>query len=515
MDDIYNISLVEKVSNFLHTYPVETSEVSNKTKKVEKCTRLMRKYIDIPEVWIREVHEVFSDMIALLMRITPQHANEGNEAFKTSALQAREALIIPLMAFQDGRRDWLHDHPQELEFVFNKMRYKGFRNVKEWGVTDACQFQEITVAALFVKLVGMDTESEETKHILDLYGKVKNNNADVLSVIKTYKDNDVYSIDLRRQLMHLHEDIKRGQYQETTSRVLSPFLLEAAYKLWGWGDFVTQSSSVPPVPRDVYVLQMTGAPGSQADTLNGMYVETKETQNSRRIFKKTSMVIGNHLWLRSTQGKWFVSKTQDLKDNTTIGLACTVTREKTPMDVLWKVWNADGDKKSKDYPDFKCKQISFADLLWALDDCDVVINALPVSEIQNLISKCFELRMVHLDSTSEPNIIRHLEEVGHTLQRMLTARNAEIPAEPGECGQCMERRATEIFLPCHHVVVCSSCSKGKTECPFCRESIDASCNFGVYMTRTSHAPKQIWDVTKPMDQDANMTSLLLQLRDLH
>jgi hypothetical protein len=512
MDDIYNIRLVESVLNFLHTYPVKTYAVTDKIQKGDKYIRIMRKYIDIPEIWIREVDVVFSDMIAVLMRSSPQHLNGDNEAFKKRALETRTELCERLPAFERARREWLREHPQELEFVFNKMRYKGFTNVREWGVTTACQFKEITAGALVDKLFRWDTESEETKHVIELYGKIQNNDADVLSLLKTYKHNDVYSIDLRRQLMHLHEDIKRGQYQETTSRALSTFLLEAVYKLWGWSDFDTQSPDGSTVPRDVGVLKVTGPPGSKANTLNGMYVETKEEQNGRSIFKKTSMHRGTQLWLRyNPHQKWAVSRTQDVKDNNARGLCCTMKKGlKAPLST-WEVFDADGEKQWKTYPDFKCEQSNFPDLLWVLDDCDVAINALPAGEIQNLMNKLVELRSSLLDM----DVIQRLDGVLQTLQRMLTARNAPIPVEPGECGKCLEHQASEILLPCHHVILCSNCSKGLTECPYCRQPIDASCNFGVYMTRTSHTPKKIWIVTKPMDEDAGMNSLLQQLRDLH
>jgi hypothetical protein len=429
MDDIYDISLLGQVSNFLNTYPVETYEVSNKKEKVERCTRIMRAYINIPEVWIREVHEVFSDMIAMMTRITVKHSNEENEAFRKKALQAREALIIPLMAFQDGRRDWLRDHPQELEFVFAKMMLPGFSDVKEWGVTDGAQFrgmEEDEMVGMMVLWHLQNKNEEQQKQVKRLYGMFRNDFADVLDVLQTYKGNDVYSIDLRRQLMHLHQDIELGIYEEATTALLSPFLLAAAYKVWGWGDFdELPDADGSTARRDAYALHMTGAPGSQADRLNGFYVETKEKQNGQSIFKKTSMCKGTQFWLRSNaQKRWVVSITQDVKLNNELGMCRTTKAGKAPVQKQWKVYNTDNEEKWKDYPEFKCDKITAADLLWELPDCDVVINALPAGEIQHLISKCEELRTVHLVSTTEENILTHLEQVEQTLQRMLTTRNA-------------------------------------------------------------------------------------------
>jgi hypothetical protein len=478
----------------------------------------MRAYKDIPEVWIREVNKVFSDMLGLLMRITPQHVNEKNEEFKKRALEARTELITPLVKLKEAMHCWLRDHPQELEFVFKKMRMPGFSDVREWGVTDGPQFRGMEENELLGMLVlwGLQNKNEEQKkQVTRLHAMFCQDFADVLDVLQTYKGNDVYSIDLRRQLMHLHEDIEHGKYEEATTALLSPFVLKAAYKLWGWGDFVDGNADGTTARRDAYALQMTGAPGFHADRLNGFYVETKEKQNGKSIFKKTSMLLGNQLWLRSnTQNKWIVSITKDMKENTNLGMCRTTKAGIAPVQKLWRVFNADNEEQWKEYPDLQCDKITAADLLWELPNCDVVINALPADEIQHLISKCGEICTV-LASTTEENILRHLGQVEQTLQRMLTAQNAGTPIEPGECGQCMERRATEIFLPCHHVVVCSICSKKNTSCPTCRKPIDASCNLRVYMTRNSHAPKKIWDVTKPMDQDASMNSLLLQLRDLH
>lgn len=512
MDDIHNIPLVDRVLHFLHMYPVETNEVTDKIEKVTKCKSLMTTYTHIPEVWIREVSLVFSDIIAVLMRITVQHANEDHEEFKNMAFKTRTELITPLIEFETGRHDWLRDHPQELEFVFNKMRLSGFSEVKQWGVTDGPQFRAIEEMDLVGRLVASDLRSkeEEWSEVIRLYGMFRNDFVDVVSVLQIYKDNDVFSIDLRRQLMHLYENIERGEYEETTRALLSPFLVEAAYKLWGWGDFVRQLPDGSTQRRDAVALQMTGAPASRADRLNGWYVETKEKHNGKATYKKTCMWKGSQHWIRYNSNKqWVVSTTRDVKENNMKALCMTTVHgDINPFKKQWKVYDADGEKLWKEYPDFKCEVLKAADLLWALDDCDVVINALPASEIQNLTSKCLEIR-------TEPKIIRHLEKVGHTLQRMLTAWNASTPAEPGQCTICMDRKTTEILLPCRHVCFCSICSKGKTECPFCKQAIDASCNLRVYATRTSHSPQKIFDVTAPMDQDASMNSLLLQLRDLH
>jgi hypothetical protein len=173
----------------------------------------MRMYADIPEIWIREVDVVFSDIIAVLLRTRVQHMNENNEEFKTNALKAREALIIPLMAFEDGRRHWLRDHPQELEFVFKKMRLQGFSDVREWGVTDGPQFRGMEEDELLGMLVlwGLQNKNEEQKkQVTRLHAMFRQDFADLLDVLQTYKGNDVYSIDLRRQLMHLHQDIEHG-----------------------------------------------------------------------------------------------------------------------------------------------------------------------------------------------------------------------------------------------------------------------------------------------------------------
>jgi hypothetical protein len=259
-----------------------------------------------------------------------------------------------------------------------------------------------------------------------------------------------------------------------------------------------------------------------------MYVETKEEHNGLMIFKKTSMHKGDQLWLRAnSQHRWIVSPTADVKENNGTGLCSTLTAGIAPIKKQWKVYDAEKgqDKLWREYPAMQCEERKAAQLLWTLDDCDVVVNALPAIEIEALTRECRALYIKvselywpmdteHPDHTPLLNIIEHLEGVGHALQKTLTARQTDTPV-PGECSICMDRQASEILLSCNHVCVCSICLKAIQECPLCRSPIEASCNYRVHATRTSHSTERVFYGTVRMSNDAKMKSLLLQLRDLH
>ena len=530
MDELCNVSLVESVLHFMAG--VDTYDVNKRINETEQCLHLMKQYADIPEVWVCKVHVVFTNIGALLAQIKVYHESRGNN----EAVRLYLYLIDPLDRFEDARAQWLDQHPQELEFIFKKMRLPGFSVVKTWGVTDYLQFEAIKPGDNRILVRALPKYMQHL--VMSLRYKLQNEDVDLISVRKIYEHNDVYSMHLRRQLIKLHEYIEGGQYHDTTTQMVSTFLHTVAYKMWGWGDdFVDESAVVPPgrgtsgylAPqlRKAYILEVTGAPGSKADNLNGTYVETREKHNEQLLFKKTSMHKGVQYWLRAdAKKKWIVSQTADVEANTDIGLCCTTTTGKDPLKKQWTVYDAEKgqDRLWRDYPAMKCEQIKPPQLLWALDDCDVVINQLPASEIQVLIRDCRELYMTtseHFwwlesqdpDHTSLLNILTHLEGVALSLDKTLAARQAYTADEPGECSVCMDRHASEVLLNCKHLCVCSVCVKVIQDCPLCRAPIEASCNHRVYETRTSHSTERVFDGTARMRQQAKMHSLLLQLRD--
>ena len=533
MDDIC-WKLLEHLSNFLHTYPVDAEIVTLRRNSIDTFFPFMRKYRDIPEVWVPRSNVVLRRMVSSLQEMSILDAANRDEG-----LAAQTALIERMKAFEGMRSQWLREHPQELEFVFKKMGYEGYGIVEEWGVTDCRQFRAITENDLICKITlavlpddyqeQEDTILELQKtHIIDVWGTFHNGTrADLPSVLETYARNDVHSMHLRTQLVKLHKHINNGQdHDEAITQSVSTFLYKVAYKLWGWGDFVaadasplpTPSGDVAPQMRDVFVMEMTGVPGDKAKLLNGMYVETHETHNERRLFRKTSMYKGFQHWLRSNnQGKWVVSRTNDVEQNNLKAACCTVNARRVPLKAKWEVFDTYGDKKWTVCPTVQCEQRSCADVLWALDDCDVVFNALPASEIQDCITACLALRtqMHNWYAAPPPDIITHLDGIGQALQETLAARQGATAPEPGECSICAERQASEILLPCKHLCLCRFCSLAIEQCPFCRTPVEASCDRRVYARRRSAPEHAIFDATARMSNDTMMTSLLLQLCDLH
>jgi hypothetical protein len=258
MDDTQHVDVVKRVLTFMRTYGGDASEVTNKIKTITECLVLMTEYADLPEVWVCKVHQVFSDIVGVLARIAlcPQ-----DEVLKDQAIVERTQLIDQLHAFEDKRSVWLREHPRDLEFVFRKLCLNGFHEVKKWGVTDCRTFREIEESDLIAEMrAWQETPFKQIniQQVTELFHMFDKGNVDMPSVLKTYEDNDVDSMHLRRQLIQLSEHMQDGHYDGTTTAVVSAFLHTVAYKLWGWGDFVRQLPDGSTVLRDANALQMTG-----------------------------------------------------------------------------------------------------------------------------------------------------------------------------------------------------------------------------------------------------------------
>jgi hypothetical protein len=117
------------------------------------------------------------------------------------------------------------------------------------------------------------------------------------------------------------------------------------------------------------------------------------------------------------------------------------------------------------------------------------------------------------------DIMQSLEVILKYLKNVLTATEREETTptltEEGECGVCMDRRATEVLLPCKHICVCSICVKKLNTCPICRTEIDGSCNRYIYATRTSGSTEKIFDSSNlSAGQQEMLTGLLLKLHEM-
>ena len=114
----------------------------------------------------------------------------------------------------------------------------------------------------------------------------------------------------------------------------------------------------------------------KATILNGTYVDTGEKGILKKLFKKTSMFRGIQPILRiNSQKRWIISA-YDKGDN---GFALSLQMIEKGKDVFmeeikWEVYDVDKKKDWKTYPDMTATVISGSDLVWTLDDCDVVIK---------------------------------------------------------------------------------------------------------------------------------------------
>jgi hypothetical protein len=125
----------------------------------------------------------------------------------------------------------------------------------------------------------------------------------------------------------------------------------------------------------------------------------------------------------------------------------------------------------------------------------------------------------HVHFNQMTDIMQSFEEILKHLRSLLTVREKEettpTPTEEGECSVCMDRRATEVLLPCKHICACSVCVKSLKKCPLCRANIDGSCNRYIYVMRTSGSAEKTFDVAKLSDdRQAMLTGLLLKLREI-
>jgi len=172
------------------------------------------------------------------------------------------------------------------------------------------------------------------------------------------------------------------------------------------------------------------------------------------------------------------------------------------------------------------------ELVWSVDDCDVVINKVPAiylkawiqtgNQIYLALGK-YRWGMNGMDEEEHgrevSDIMQLLEEILKHLKNLLRVREGEEtgsgPTEEGECSVCMDRRATEVLLPCKQICVCSVCVKSLKTCPICRADIDGYCNRYIYAMRTSGSNEKIFDSAKlAADRQAMLTGLLLKLREI-
>ncbi len=242
-----------------------------------------------------------------------------------------------------------------------------------------------------------------------------------------YKNNDPYSLDLRIQVKTLHELLEKVVFDWKSKREADVFLQEIADKLWGWGKYEieeTDGNKHTKIYKKMDVLEVTGAPGQKAEVLNGKYVEIDQLHNGRKLCKKVSMYKGNQLWLRSdVKDKWIIGETEDVENNNNDGLCSGATRNKDPTKIKWNVYDADEEKTWKTYDEMGCKKISSDELVWDIDDCDVVINKVPVIDLKAWIENGRQLYLsvgeyqwgIHgWDEDVHGNV--HVDQISHIMQ---------------------------------------------------------------------------------------------------
>jgi len=125
MGKLDNVLLLEDLVDFLCKYELDRTAhtLRMKIESFRGYITLMTKYADIPEVWVRKVHVMLRDNILVIAITTVTFVDSDlfSDDFKSDASRRRIELNDLSNTFEDVREDWLFVHPQELEFMFDKM----------------------------------------------------------------------------------------------------------------------------------------------------------------------------------------------------------------------------------------------------------------------------------------------------------------------------------------------------------------------------------------------------------
>ena len=506
------VKLFEQLVGYLvdHTLDRRWYAFRQQIKKIRGYMKLMTDYADIPEVWIdqlrmtlRNIHVALADAY-----IEFNESDLFSDDAKRTALNAKGELREQCLVTGDELYRWCQVYPKELEFVFRKMRCVGFSNVERWGVTDCVQFAGLDGVNRNIEALDDVKVKNDIKSVLDMCKDQEQR----LSICKIYQDNDVYSMDLRREVVELYKYMHSGAYLSSNFSVeieLGLLLQEMADNLWGWAPKTT-------------IVKVTDAPGSKATILNGTYVDTGEKGIQKKLFKKTSMFRGIQPILRiNSQKRWIVSE-YDKGDN---GFSLSLQKIEKGKDVFmeeikWEVYDVDKKKDWKTYPDMTATVISGSDLVWTLDDCDVVIKKVAEDMVVSWMHKCSEMYREHLE-VADDRVVQHLDTMNWILHKMIQSHQTEQGDEgdmQGVCIICHENPVTEVLLPCRHVCFCSVCIKHKEytgQCPICRKSVEVACNAHVYRTRISGSANKLFYQAAPRSIESQVASLRALIRELH
>ena len=202
-----------------------------------------------------------------------------------------------------------------------------------------------------------------------------------------------------------------------------------------------------------------------------------------------------HACRQCTPGTYNNQLAQRSCSNCTIGMySLNYSAISLDMEELkWEVYDADKKKDWKTYTDMKATVISGSDLVWTLDECDVVIKKVSEDMVVSLMHRCSEMYRQHME-VSDDRAVQHLDHMNWILHKMIQShKKSDEPDMQGACIVCHERSVTEVLLPCCHVCFCSVCIKEYTgQCPICRTSIEATCNAHVYNTRMNDKANKLF-----------------------
>ncbi len=259
-----------------------------------------------------------------------------------------EHSVQTVLEFENARDELMFYHQTALNFIFKKMQCLYGFDIDEWDVSDCLQFTKFENVDENIEGFKSEAAKSDAKRVLE---ECRLNGPDMISMRQIYKGNDPYALDLRIKVKELHELFKNVIFDWKSKSEVNLFLQEIADHLWGFGKYtkgMTDETKHRKIYKKMDVLEVTGASGNKGKTLNGMYVETDQFHNGRKLYKKVSMFRGMQHWLCSTvENKWVITETENVEKNDRMGLCRGETKYDDPTQIKWRVYDADKEKTWK------------------------------------------------------------------------------------------------------------------------------------------------------------------------
>ena len=130
----------------------------------------MKKYANIPEVWVYKVDRVvysLRDETNEILRIF-----KGSDLFsqhlKSEGYERRNKLCDLVSAFSTRCEEWVWDHPVELRFMFEKMCCGGWTAVKKWHLSNCLELKNLADVDDKIASIPSSRDRIDVQNVLDI-----------------------------------------------------------------------------------------------------------------------------------------------------------------------------------------------------------------------------------------------------------------------------------------------------------------------------------------------------------